>query len=133
MDRGPGNRRTRLAPRKSRANARRPPPKIHAWLIRTTRVHAHLCYIVRAFGQGHTTDVGETVEARASRFDRTLLYDCWTHSINELEQLRQELGVEMEPVATSHPPGTPEKVNELERRAARLQNLFRDGDAPLGR
>lgn len=133
MDNAPGNRRTRLAPKKGRANARRPPPKIHAWLIRTTRVHAHLCYIVRAFGQGHTTDVGETVEARAARYDRTLLYDCWTHSINELEQLRHELNAEMEPFATAHPPGTTGKVDELERRATRLQNLFRDGDAPLGR
>lgn len=126
------NRRTRLAPKKGRANARRLPPRIHSWLIRTTRVHASLCYLVRCFGQTHHTDVGDTVEARAARNDRTLLYDFWTHNINELEQLRQELDAEMQPFATAHAPGSPGKVDELERRAARLQNLFRDGDAPLG-
>ena len=132
MESAPGNRRTRLAPKKTRAGARRLPPRIHSWLIRTTRVHASLCYLVRCFGREHHTDEGDTVEARAARNDRTLLYDFWTQNIVELEQLRTELSAEMEPHATAHPPGTPGKVDELERRAARLQNLFRDGDAPLG-
>lgn len=102
---------------------------MHAWLIRTTRVHAHLCYIVRAFGQGNDAAKGDSVEARAGRYDPSLLYDCWTHSINELEQLRNELSAEMEPQATPHAPGTPGKIADLRRRAAACMSLFGAGDA----
>lgn len=121
------NRRTRLAPRKGRSGPRLP-PKIHSWLIRTTRVHAHLCYLVRVFAQPAANNVGETIEARAARRDRTLLYDCWTHAANELEQLRTEVAAEMEPPATKTRPGSAERVEELRRRAERLQDLFADGD-----
>jgi hypothetical protein len=124
------NRRTRLAPRKDRGHGRVLPPKIHSWLIRTTRVHAHLCYIVRSFATS-ADDGGDSVEARAARCDRTLLWDCWTHGINELEQLRSEVSAEMESPPTESRPGTAEKVAVLERRASVQGWLFVTGDAKL--
>lgn len=123
--------RARLAARKDRAGGPSLPPKIHRWLIRTTRVHAHLTYIVRSFAQARARMAGDSVEARASRHDRTLLHDCWTYSVNELELLRAELNAEMEPGPVGYRPGSPEKVAELEQRAERLQNLFTDADARL--
>lgn len=123
--------RTRLAGRKDRGGGPNLPPKIHGWLIRTTRVHAHLTYIVRSFAQARTREAGDGVEARASRHDRTLLHDCWTYGINELELLRSELHADMEPQPVGHRPGSPEKVAELEQRAERLQNLFADADARI--
>ena len=105
------------------------PPKIHSWLIRTTRVHAHLCYIVRVFGQPQANSKGDTIEARAARRDKTLLLDCWTYAQSELDQLRQEVSAEMEPPATKTAPGSAERIVELARRAERGQNLFTDGDA----
>ena len=108
--RTPENRRTRLAGRKDRGGPRpNLPPKLHNWLIRTTQVHAHLCYCVRAFGRPPADTPGDTVEARAERRDRTLLYDFWSHAIRELTQLQNELAADMEPqAATSHTPGTAE-------------------------
>lgn len=111
--------------------SRRLPPKIHGWLIRTTRIHAHLCYIVRAFGSPASTAPGDTVEARAARRDKTLLLDCWTHGIAELDQLRTELLADMEPTATTHAPGSAAKIAELQRRVAANASLFADGDRPL--
>ena len=123
--------RLRLAGRKDRAGGPNLPPKIHGWLIRTTRIHAHLTYIVRSFAQARGRLAGDSVEARASRHDRTLLHDCWTYGVTELELLRAELHAEMEPGPVGYRPGSPEKVAELEQRAERLQNLFTDADARL--
>lgn len=128
-----GNRRTRLARRKTAGGGQAGPdlpPKVHLWLIRTTRVHAHLCYIVRCFGRPAADEPGDTVEARASRRDRTLLFDCWAHAIGELSQLQAELSAEMEPAeATDHLPGSPEKMEVLAARLARRESLFSDRDA----
>ena len=125
------NRRTRLAPRKHRGHGRVLPPKIHSWLIRTTRVHAYLCHVVRCFSRAESDSPGDTVEARAERRDRTLLYDCWTHGINELEQLRREVSAEMESPPTESLPGTQDKISVLERRASAQGWLFVPGDAKL--
>lgn len=124
-----GNRRTRLAGRKGRSGPDLP-PKMHDWLIRTTRIHANLCYYVRCFGRPAADEPGDTVEARAARRDRTLLYDCWAFAIGELMQLQAELSAEMEPAeVTRHRPGSPGKVEIMAERAARLESIFTDGDA----
>jgi len=127
----PNNRRTRLAGRKDRGDSGPDlPPKIHNWLIRTTRIHAHLTYIVRSFARPAADTPGDTVEARAERRDRTLLDDCWSFAMNELAQLQAELAADMEPdEPTTHRPGTPGKIETLAERAARLQSLFHDRDA----
>ncbi len=125
------NRRTRLAPRKGKG-VEPLPPKIHSWLIRTTRIHAHLCYVVRCFGRPQADTRGDTVEARAERRDRTLLYDCWAHAIGELWQLQAELSEEMEPgESTEHAPGSPQKLEILAARASRLESLFAEHDAQI--
>lgn len=125
------NRRTRLS-NKKRPGEVRPElsPRLHDWLIRTTRIHAHLCYYVRCFGRPEGDTPGDTVEARAERRDRTLLYDCWAHAIGELLQLQAELSEEMKPGdATKHPPGSPGKVSIMRERADRLESIFADADA----
>lgn len=127
------NRRTRLSKRK-RPGKTQPEltPRLHNWLIRTTRIHAHLCYYVRCFGRPAKDTPGDTVEARAERRDRTLLYDCWAFAIGELLQLQAELSEEMEPEdATRHSPGSQEKVEVMRGRAERLESIFTEGDARL--
>lgn len=126
-----GNRRTRFAGRKQRGGPTLP-PKMHSWLIRTTRVHAALCYCARAFAKPPADTPGDTVEARAARRDRTLLFDFWAAAVAELTELQNELAADMEPVTSvPHRPGSPEKIETLAARAARLESLFRDDDAPL--
>lgn len=126
-----GNRRSRFSKKKQRGGPTLP-PKMHSWLIRTTRIHAALCYCARVFAKPPADTPGDTVEARAARRDRTLLYDFWAHAINELTELQNELAADMEPTASvPHRPGSPEKVEALAARAACLQSLFRDDDARL--
>lgn len=125
---GEKNRRTRLSRELSTT--------VRDWLIRTTRVHAHLCYMVRLFGRpetagGQSLD-GEAYAARAARGDRTLLYDAFTFSIDELTTLRNEVAKEMDAAEpTAARPGTPEKVAALSLRVDRGQSLFIEKDAPL--
>jgi hypothetical protein len=131
-DGSPDNRRTRLAGRKDRGGGPDLPAKVHDWLIRTTRVHAHLCYVVRCFAKPAGNEPGDTVEARAARRDRTLLHDCWAYAMGELASLQDELEAEMEPAeAVKHRPGSPEKIATMAERAARLESIFAPGDADL--
>ena len=103
------------------------------WLHRVARCHAHLCAIVRLYGDpskaGGQSNAGETYQARAARGDRTLLYDALTVTIDELIEVRDEIGVTMDASEpTTAVPGTPDKVEEMCRRAERGESLFVDGD-----
>lgn len=124
MDAG---RRTRLRPGTC--------PRLAGWLHRVARVHAHLCAIVRLYGNpnraGGQSLQGETYAARAARGDRTLLYDAVGLSIDELTEIRNEIQAVLdaaEPTAAG--PGTADKVAEMARRAERGESLFVDGDGP---
>jgi len=119
------NRRTRI---RSRACQR-----LVTWLHRVARCHAHLCAIVRLYGDpskaGGQSNAGETYQARAARGDRTLLYDALTVTIDELIEVRDEIGATMDAAEpTTAAPGTSDKVEEMCRRAERGESLFVDGD-----
>lgn len=99
------------------------------------RVHAHLCAIVRLYGDpskaGGQSLQGETYAARAARGDRTLLYDAVGLSIDELTEIRNEIQAVLDAATpTAATPGTAEKVAEMVRRAERGESLFVDGDGP---
>ena len=124
MDAG---RRTRLAAGTS--------PQIATWLHRVARVHAHLCAIVRLYGDpskaGGQSNQGETYAARAARGDRTLLYDAVGLSIDELTEIREQIQKVIDAaVPTAAAPGSKDKVIEMARRAERGESLFVDGDGP---
>jgi hypothetical protein len=99
------------------------------------RVHAHLCAIVRLYGNpskaGGQSNQGETYAARAARGDRTLLYDAVGLSIDELTEIREQIQAVIDAaVPTAAAPGTADKVEEMARRAERGESLFVDGDGP---
>lgn len=99
------------------------------------RVHAHLCAIVRLYGNpskaGGQSNQGETYAARAARGDRTLLYDAVGLSIDELRDIREEIQrlIDAAP-PTQAAPGSADKVAEMARRAERGESLFVEGDGP---
>jgi len=106
---------------------------LKAWLMRVVRIHAHLCQVVRLYGNparaGGQSLLGETYQARAARGDRTLLQDCLTTAIDELVGVRGEVETAIEDVAPiAAQPGSSEKVKEMARRAERGESLFVDGD-----
>lgn len=109
-------------------------PTLRSWLIRTTRVHAHLCAIVRLYGRpdraGGQSNEGEAYAARAARGDPTLLEDAYSLSIDELIDLREEVRrVIYNAAPTPSLPGSREKVEEMARRARLGKSLFVDKDA----
>lgn len=111
-------------------------PKIRGWLHRCARSHAHLTTIVRMFGDpsraGGQSLQGETYAARAARGDRTLLFDCCTFVMDEMDELRGEILAEMDSARpTAALPGTKAKVDEMERRANDGYSLFIGGDAQI--
>jgi hypothetical protein len=108
-------------------------PEIANWLIRITRIHAHLRYIVRLFAEpeiaGGQSLEGETYSARAARGDRTLVYDAVGYAGEELAEIRREIESVMDAATpTTFPPGTAEKVAVMLDRANRGESLFVDGD-----
>jgi hypothetical protein len=123
-----GNRRTRLD--------KGLPAEMKEWLTRASRIHAHICYIVRLFGNpskaGGTSNAGETFEARAARGDRTLLFDCLRFCGDEIELLRDEVQARMDAAPpTSAPPGSAEKVAVMLARAENGESIFIEGDAGI--
>ena len=107
------------------------------WLHRVARCHAHLCAIVRLYGDpskaGGQSNQGETYAARAARGDRTLLYDAITVTIDELVDIRDEIQTSMDAAEpTEATPGTTNKVDEMAARAERGESLFVAGDAKQG-
>jgi hypothetical protein len=122
------NRRTRL-----RSGLPKP---VHNWLIRISRVHAHLCYTVRLFARPETAGgqslEGETYAARAARGDRTLIHDSCLLGRDELDAIVAEVQAVMDAAPpTESLPGTSSKVDEMERRAARGESIFVDKDAKI--
>ena len=103
------------------------------WLRRTARVHAHLCAIVRLYGNperaGGQSLQGNAYAARAASGDRTLLHEALTSSIDELIAIR-ELVEKVMASGTPTPaaPGTKDKVEEMRLRVERGENLFVEGD-----
>jgi hypothetical protein len=125
-----GNRRTRLPSGL--------PTHVHGWLIRMTRVHAHICYTVRLFARPETAGgqslEGETYSARAARGDRTLIHDACLLGRDELDAIVGEVQAAMDAAKpTVALPGTRAKVDEMERRAARGESIFIDADAKIPR
>lgn len=107
------------------------------WLHRVARCHAHLCAIVRLYGDpskaGGQSNHGETYAARAARGDRTLLYDAITVTIDELVDIRDEIQTSMDAAEpTEATPGSTNKVDEMAARAERGESLFVAGDAKQG-
>lgn len=110
-------------------------PELATWLHRVARVHAHLCAIVRLYGNpskaGGQSNQGETYAARAARGDRTLLYDAVGLSIDELTEIRDEIQRRIDAAEpTQAAPGSADKVAEMVRRAERGESLFVEGDGP---
>ena len=102
---------------------------------RVARCHAHLCAIVRLYGDpskaGGQSNAGETYAARAARGDQTLLYDCITVTVDELVAVRDEIQARIDAAPpTQAAPGSGDKVSEMARRAERGESLFVDGDGP---
>lgn len=110
------------------------PTKVRDWLIRMTRVHAHLTYTVRLFAAPETAGgqslEGETYSARAARGDQTLIHDACMLGRDELDGIVAEVQAAMDaaPMTTALP-GTRAKVLEMEARAMRGQSIFIDADA----
>lgn len=120
-------RRTRLRPGTD--------PQVAGWLHRVARCHAHLCAIVRLYGDpskaGGQSNQGETYAARAARGDRTILYDAIGVTVDELVAVREEIQVVIDAATpTTAEPGTAAKVEEMARRAERGESLFVEGDGP---
>ncbi len=110
------------------------PANVRNWLIRITRVHAHLTYTVRLFAAPETAGgqslEGETYSARAARGDQTLIHDACMLGRDELDGIVAEVQAAMDAAPrTTALPGTKAKVLEMEARARRGQSIFVDQDA----
>ena len=109
------------------------PPRLSRWLRRVTRVHAHLCNVVRLYGEARANVIaGDQWRARALAGDRTILLDAIGFAAGELESVRQQIETDMDdaaPVAAA--PGSPEKVAALALRVERFQSLFVAGDTDI--
>lgn len=118
----------------SKRNRQPPNPQFADWLVRVTRAHAHLRWVILLFRNPGTAGgqslEGETFSARARRWDRTLVYDACGVAMDELESVRAEVFAVMESCRpTKHLPGTTDKVDAMERRAKSGYSLFIDADA----
>lgn len=123
---GTTSRRTRMSPAVD--------PELRSWLRRAATCHAHLCWLIRLFGAPRTAGgqslEGETFAARASRGDRTLLYDALGFVGDEVAELRDQIARKMDAASpTVARPGTAEKVAVMFARAERGDSLFIEGDA----
>jgi hypothetical protein len=124
------NRRVRFAPSTD--------PKLRGWLTRASRCHAHLCGVVRLYSNpkkaGGQSLLGEDFASRIAAGDRSLLYDALGYCRDEIDELREQISVVMDSAPpTRHPPGSPEKVDEMMRRLERGFSLFVPDDAPAPR
>ena len=86
-----------------------------------------MCHVVRAFGkpQGNRTD---SFSQRAKAGDKTLLHDCVSRCIRDLEKIVDELEKEIEPTPTECLPGTDEKIEVLRKRFSKGQKIFSEND-----
>ena len=125
------NRRTRLA--------QSLPPRLSRWLRRVTRVHAHICNVVRLYGNVRASAiVTDEWRMRALAGDQTILADAIGFAVCELTAIREEIDAVMDDAPpTAALPGSPEKVAAMALRVERFQSLFVAGDtecpAPMDR
>ncbi len=118
------NRRTRLSATIGR--------RLAGWLRRTSRVHAHLCNVIRLYGRERKSASGTNEwRARALAGDQTILADALIVAIGELTSIHDSIDSAMQATpATDAAPGTPAKVEVMARRVSRGFALFIDGDKP---
>lgn len=122
----------------NKADAERPPGRlsnpnskhVRKHLRKVSRCYAYMCHVVRAFGKptGTRTD---SFSQRARAGDRTLLHDCVSRCIRDLEVIAEELEAEIEPNPTEYMPGTAKKIEVLRERFSRGQKIFSDQDVSL--
>ena len=122
---GEQNRRTRMS--------KAVDPQLRGWLMRVMRVHAHLCTVVRIYGNpekaGGASNHGNDYVKRAASGDRTILHDALIrsgHTIYEIADEIEEAADLLTP--TDALPGSAEKVEVLADRAAEGMPLFRRHD-----
>jgi hypothetical protein len=117
-----GNRRTRLSPRIGKALA--------AWLRRVSRVHAHLCNVIRLYGRERKSARGtDEWRARALAGDKTILADALIVAVAELQSIHAAIDAAMTATpATDAAPGSPEKIAVLADRVAGGFAVFLPGD-----
>lgn len=118
------NRRTRLSPRIGK--------RLAGWLRRVSRVHAHLCNVIRLYGRERKSASGTNEwRARALAGDQTILADALIVAVAELNAVQTAIDDAMQNTpATTAAPGSPEKVEVLAARVAGGFALFIDGDTP---
>jgi hypothetical protein len=118
----PTNRRSRFE--------RKVPTQLRDWLIRATRVHAHICSVVRLYARPGAADpAGDSYESRAARCDQTLLFDAMRMAGDESHAIADEIYKVMESATgTDALPGTTDKVAIMRQRALRGESLFTDRD-----
>jgi len=100
--------------------------QLRAWLVRVTRVHAHLLTIVRLYGRPDRAGGGGHVYAdKVAAGDRTLLSSCLTHAICELSEIRDEVDREIDDVEPVEAfPGSREKLAAMRERITAGLSLF---------
>lgn len=116
------NRRTRLSPRIGK--------RLAGWLRRVSRVHAHLCNVIRLYGRERKSASGTNEwRARALAGDQTILADALIVAVGELTAVQAAIDAAMAAAPpTDAPPGSPAKVEVLAARVAAGFALFIDGD-----
>lgn len=109
-------------------------PKLRKWLTRVQRVQAHLRSTLSIYATRR--DVGgcslfnQAYKERASKADRTILYDALTLAMDEFAEVRDEVQAIMDGAKpTTALPGSREKVAEMERRALGGYSIFIERDA----
>lgn len=108
--------------------------QLRGWLLRVTRCHAHLCAVVRIYGNpekaGGASNNGNDYVMRAARGDRTILHDALIRTGHTLYEIADDIEEAMDLLPpTDARPGTTEKVEVLADRASQGMPLFRRKDA----
>ena len=92
------------------------------------RVHARLCEIVSRFGQKPLKRCDEMAK-RIEQGDRTLLHDCVSVAIHELQSVLEAIEASMRGAPpTDALPGSAAKIEILRQRFKGSQFLWVDGD-----
>lgn len=106
--------------------------QLRGWLMRVTRCHAHLCTVVRIYGNpekaGGASNHGNDYVRRAASGDRTILHDALIRTGHTLYEIADEVEESLDLEPTSAQPGSPEKVEVMAERASHGMPLFRKTD-----
>lgn len=84
--------------------------------------------MVRAFGTPGSSKRTDSFQVRAAAGDYTLLHDCISRCIVDLEALAGRLEREIDPEPTTAIPGSEEKIEVLRERFASGKRIFHDDD-----